>query len=141
MVRTLVLIVSLALGLISSGQAEAEIAKKQFGAMKAPAQLPPAPFGSYAKGCLAGGEQLPETGPTWQAMRLSRNRNWGHPDTIDFLEDLSAFAATQPGWKGLYIGDISQPRGGPMLTGHASHQMGLDADIWMLPPNRLDLNR
>jgi hypothetical protein len=39
------------------------------------------------------------------------------------------------GWgKGLYIGDISQPRGGPMTSGHASHQIGLDADIWMLPP-------
>jgi penicillin-insensitive murein endopeptidase len=28
-----------------------------------------------------------------------------------------------------------------MLTGHASHQTGLDADIWMLPPARLDLSR
>ena len=26
-----------------------------------------------------------------------------------------------------------------MLTGHRSHQSGLDADIWMLPANRLDL--
>ncbi len=73
-------------------------------------------------------------------MRLSRNRNWGHPETIDYIRKLSAFAAAQPGWKGLYIGDISQPRGGPMLTGHSSHQIGLDADIWMLPPKRLDLS-
>jgi penicillin-insensitive murein endopeptidase len=28
---------------------------------------------------------------------------------------------------------MSQPRGGPMLTGHASHQVGLDADIWLTP--------
>lgn len=98
-------------------------------------------FGGYAKGCLAGGEQLAETGPTWQAMRLSRNRNWGHPDLVDFVQDLSRFAATQPGWKGLYVGDMAQPRGGPMLTGHASHQSGLDADIWMLPASRLDLSR
>ena len=27
-----------------------------------------------------------------------------------------------------------------MLTGHASHQMGLDADIWMLPPKSLGLS-
>lgn len=119
----------------------AQAAKQQFGAVRAPVATAPAPFGSYAKGCIAGAVALPETGPTWQAMRLSRNRNWGHPDTIDFLQDLSAFAAGLPGWKGLYIGDISQPRGGPMLTGHASHQMGLDADIWMLPPARLDLTR
>ena len=44
------------------------------------AALPPAPIGSYAKGCLAGGAMLPTDGPAWQAMRLSRNRNWGHPD-------------------------------------------------------------
>jgi penicillin-insensitive murein endopeptidase len=30
----------------------------------------------------------------------------------------------------LYIGDIGQPRGGPAPSGHASHQTGLDADIW-----------
>ncbi len=138
MVRAALLILSLT---IWAGAAAAQIAKQQFGAVTGPVAADPAPFGSYAKGCIAGAVALPETGPTWQAMRLSRNRNWGHPDTIDFLKDLSGFAARQPGWKGLYVGDISQPRGGPMLTGHASHQMGLDADIWMLPPARLDLSR
>ncbi|WP_111735294.1 penicillin-insensitive murein endopeptidase [Roseovarius amoyensis] len=116
-------------------------AKRLFGAVTRGSRQAPTPFGSYAKGCFAGGVQLPETGPTWQAMRLSRNRNWGHPETIDFIKKLSAFAATQPGWEGLYVGDISQPRGGPMLTGHRSHQMGLDLDIWMLPPQRLNLSR
>ena len=114
-------------------------AKEVFGHIRAASRQKPAAHGGYAKGCLAGGVQLPETGPTWQAMRLSRNRNWGHPFMIDYLRDLSAKAARQPGWKGLYIGDIAQPRGGPMLTGHASHQLGLDADIWMLPASRLDL--
>ena len=28
-----------------------------------------------------------------------------------------------------------------MKTGHSSHQIGLDVDIWMLPPDRLDLSR
>lgn len=116
-------------------------AKQLFGAKPTGSAQPARPFGSYAEGCLAGGVELPETGPTWQAMRLSRNRNWGHPEAIDFIQKLSRFAATQPGWAGLYIGDISQPRGGPMLTGHRSHQMGLDVDIWMLPPKRLDLSR
>ena len=114
-------------------------AKQLFGAKAQGSQQAPKPHGGYANGCIAGAEELPETGPTWQAMRLSRNRNWGHPDTIDFLKDLSAKAASLPGWEGLYIGDISQPRGGPMLSGHRSHQLGLDADIWMLPPTRLDL--
>lgn len=116
-------------------------AKKLFGAAKAGSAQRAAPFGGYAKGCLAGGVQLPETGPTWQAMRLSRNRNWGHPTTIDFIQKLSAKAAQLPGWNGLYIGDISQPRGGPMLSGHRSHQIGLDIDIWMLPANNLKLSR
>lgn len=114
-------------------------AKQLFGAHKQGSSQSSAPFGSYAKGCMAGAAMLPETGPTWQAMRLSRNRNWGHPETIDFIRTLSAKAARQPGWEGLYIGDISQPRGGPMLTGHRSHQIGMDIDIWMLPPKRLDL--
>ena len=112
-----------------------------FGAKSAPTKQQSQPHGSYAKGCLAGAEQLPETGSTWQAMRLSRNRNWGHPQTIAFLKDLSVQAAEQPGWAGLYIGDISQPRGGPMLSGHQSHQLGLDADVWLYQPTRLDLSR
>lgn len=115
-------------------------AKQLFGAKRDGSAQKAAPFGSYAKGCLAGAEQLPQTGPTWQAMRLSRNRNWGHPELVDFVKDLSRKAAKQPGWKGLYVGDLSQPRGGPMLTGHRSHQIGLDADIWMLPPKRLNLS-
>ena len=117
------------------------LAKQKFGGKSEASAQKPAPFGSYSKGCIAGAEQLPETGPTWQAMRLSRNRNWGHPQAIDFIQKLSVFAAKQPGWKDLYIGDISQPRGGPMLSGHRSHQLGLDIDIWMLPASRLNLSR
>ncbi|WP_146347108.1 penicillin-insensitive murein endopeptidase [Falsiphaeobacter marinintestinus] len=116
-------------------------AKQLFGAKDTGSRQKPAAYGSYSKGCVAGAAELAETGPTWQAMRLSRNRNWGHPDLVDYLQDLSKFAAKQPGWKGLYIGDLSQPRGGPMLSGHRSHQMGLDADIWMLPASRINLSR
>ena len=116
-------------------------ARQLFGAEPQGSRQTAQPHGGYAKGCLAGGVALPETGPTWQAMRLSRNRNWGHPETIDFIQDLSRVAATQPGWEGLYVGDISQPRGGPMLSGHRSHQTGMDVDFWMLPPDRLTLTR
>ena len=117
------------------------VAKHLFGAVPAGSRQAPEAIGGYALGCQAGAVELPETGPTWQAMRLSRNRNWAQPAAVDFVRDLSAFAATQPGWQGLYVGDMSQPRGGPMLTGHASHQSGLDIDIWMLPPQRLNLSR
>jgi penicillin-insensitive murein endopeptidase len=80
---------------------------------------------------------IPHDGGTWQVMRLSRNRNWGHPRMIDFLRRFAGRIPEVNGWPGLLLGDISQPRGGPMITGHASHQIGLDADIWLTPmPNR-----
>ena len=90
------------------------------------------PIGSYADGCLAGAVALPITGPAWQVMRLSRDRNWGTPRLIQFIERFGA-NAKKVGWNGLLIGDMSQPRGGPMISGHASHQIGLDADIWFTP--------
>ena len=128
--------------LLSSGAAQAQqLAKELFGAKSEGSEQRAAPLGSYAKGCVAGAEQLAETGPTWQAMRLSRNRNWGHPEAVDLVKRLSKKAARQRGWDGLYIGDISQPRGGPMLTGHRSHQIGLDIDIWLKRADNLRLSR
>jgi penicillin-insensitive murein DD-endopeptidase len=112
-------------------------AKELFGRKTSPAPLATHSIGFYAKGCLAGAEALPINGETWQVMRLSRNRNWAHPDLVALLERLSVKAHEVAGWPGLLVGDMSQPRGGPMLTGHASHQVGLDADIWLMPmPNR-----
>jgi penicillin-insensitive murein endopeptidase len=112
-------------------------AKQLFGAVKTAAPLAARSIGFYARGCLAGARPLAIDGPAWQAMRLSRNRNWGHPSMISWLERFAKEAQAGDGWPGLLVGDISQPRGGPMLTGHASHQVGLDADIWLTPmPHR-----
>jgi penicillin-insensitive murein endopeptidase len=116
------------------------LANRLFGAMNAPSAQDAMPIGSYAKGCAAGMVELPESGPTWQAMRLSRNRNFGQPAMVQFLMDLSQTARDIGFGRGLYIGDISQPRGGPMTGGHASHQIGLDADVWYLPPRSLSLS-
>lgn len=138
LIRTVIPLAVSAL-LVLPAQAETR-AWELFGAQKTASRHQPEAIGSYARGCAAGLVQLPESGPTWQAMRLSRNRNWGHPELVQFLIDLSR-TARGLGWKGLYIGDMSQPRGGPMTSGHSSHQIGLDADIWMLPPPRLDLSR
>jgi len=117
------------------------LANKLFGAKAVPSLQDSMPVGSYARGCAAGSVELPETGPTWQAMRLSRGRNFGNPVMVQYLMDISAQAAAIGWGKGLYIGDISQPRGGPMTSGHASHQIGLDADIWWLAPKSLNLSR
>ncbi len=112
-------------------------AKELFGRRDGPAPLKARSIGSYARGCVAGAKALPVDGETWQVMRLSRNRNWGHPRLITFLERVAMQVPEVTGWPGLLVGDISQPRGGPMLTGHASHQLGLDADVWLTPmPDR-----
>jgi penicillin-insensitive murein endopeptidase len=127
--------VAVAAVLLAAPAVAAEPAKNLFGARHAPADMAPAPVGGYARGCLAGAVELPETGPAWQAMRLSRNRNWGHPNVIAFIERLGA-TAQAIGWPRLYVGDISQPRGGPMRGGHISHQTGLDVDIWFRRPEQ-----
>lgn len=113
-------------------------AKELFSSVTSGAEMRPKPIGFYTAGCLAGGKALPVTGPAWQAMRLSRNRNWGHPALIEYVERLAKEAKEEDGWPGLLVGDLSQPRGGPMITGHTSHQVGLDADIWLTPmPDRV----
>lgn len=99
-------------------------------AARGPAAGPPRIVGGTSLGCLAGAAQLPADGAHWQAVRLSRNRHWGHPALVAAVQDIAARAA-QEGLPPLLIGDLAQPRGGPMPYGHASHQTGLDADIWL----------
>lgn len=115
-------------------------AKELFGRKDSPAPLAARALGWYAKGCLAGAAALPVNGESWQVMRLSRNRMWGHPALVQLIERI-AEKGKKLGWRGLLVGDMSQPRGGPMLTGHASHQVGLDADIWLTPMPKRELTR
>tara|TARA_R110002096_G_scaffold57509_1_gene145765 strand:- start:9429 stop:10325 length:897 start_codon:yes stop_codon:yes gene_type:complete len=135
------ILTTLAIGLLAQPILAQTEARFLLGGKSTASKQSPAAYGSYAKGCLAGGEQLAENGPTWQAMRLSRGRNWGHPALIDYIQRISAKVAKQTNWKGLYIGDMAQPRGGPMISDHVSHQLGLDTDIWMLPARNLNLSR
>jgi penicillin-insensitive murein endopeptidase len=114
-----------------------DAAKRLFGLEATPSSGPAEAIGTYMRGCLAGAVALPADGPDWQVMRPSRNRAWGHPVLISFLERLAQKLPVAAGWPGMLVGDMAQPRGGPMVTGHASHQIGLDADIWLMPmPNR-----
>jgi penicillin-insensitive murein endopeptidase len=107
-------------------------ARRLFSVPATPAQLPAQAIGAYGRGCLAGAIPLAPEGPGWQVMRLSRARNFGHPALVAWIEALAA-GARQDGWPGLLIDDMAQPRGGPMLTGHDSHQLGLEVDIWLTP--------
>jgi penicillin-insensitive murein endopeptidase len=117
-------------------------ARELFARKLLPAALPTDVIGTYNRGCIAGAEPMPLNGDTWQVMRLSRNRNWGHPAMIALLQRLSAKVHKDAGWPGILVGDIGQPRGGPALSGHASHQLGLDADVWLtpMPDHRLSRN-
>ena len=107
-------------------------AREFFARRPTPFPGPARSIGGYSDGCLAGAAPLPVSGPSWQVMRLSRNRNWGNPNLVHFIERF-ANNAKKVGWNGLLVGDMSQPRGGPMISGHTSHQVGLDADIWFTP--------
>ena len=107
-------------------------ARRAFFNVSHPANLPADSIGLYGRGCLAGGQQMPADGADWQVMRPSRQRSFAHPLMIAYLKNLAA-RAKKTGWPGLLIGDMAQARGGPMLTGHASHQLGLEADIWLTP--------
>jgi len=121
-----------ALAAMSKAAAEKTPAKTLFSSQKLPAGRAGRAIGFYNKGCLAGGKALPVSGPAWQVMRLSRNRNWAHPTLVALIEKLAIEARQFDDWNGLLVGDMSQPRGGPMPSGHASHQVGLDADVWLM---------
>jgi penicillin-insensitive murein DD-endopeptidase len=91
-------------------------------------------IGSYTAGCVQGAVPLPPEGPGFQTMRRSRRRFYGHPELVRYVHELGQ-AAAQQGLGVLAVGDLGQPRGGPMPFGHRSHQSGLDVDIWFwMPP-------
>lgn len=99
--------------------------------VRVPASGPARSIGTHSAGCLAGAEVLPPDGPGYHAMRPSRRRAFGHPRLVAYVRAVGAAVAAD-GLGELLVGDLGQPRGGPTLTGHASHQTGLDADFWFL---------
>lgn len=85
--------------------------------------------GSYANGCFSGGVSIPTKGKGYEQVRPSRNRNYGTPEIATFVESINSFGNNNN--RIIILGDIAQPRGGPANFGHASHQTGLDIDIWL----------
>ncbi len=122
----------LAFGLLAANYSRADETAKAWSAISSPSAHSPESIGGYTHGCLRGAQALPLSGPGYQVMRLSRRRYYGHPDLIDFIQNFGrSMAGAQQ--VDLLIGDLSQARGGPTLSGHRSHQTGLDADIWFMP--------
>ena len=87
------------------------------------------PIGGYSAGCLQGGQPFPLETANYQVLRPQQHRYFGHPELLSFLDTLTK-SAHQHGLPPLLIGDMAMVRGGPFTSGHASHQTGLDADIW-----------
>ena len=100
-----------------------------WGKVLTPTAGPARIIGGPANGCISGAARLPPDGVGYEAIRLSRHRNFGHPETVAFVQRLGK-AAAAAGLAPFYVGDMAQPRGGPMTSGHAAHENGVDVDIW-----------
>ena len=85
--------------------------------------------GGYTGGCLHGAQSILHDQGDFLLMRVSRRRYFSHPDMRAFINDVAGIIKRDK-LGTLLVGDVSQPRGGPSLSGHASHQVGLDADVW-----------
>ena len=110
---------------------------------------PPAPAGPSRAiglpwhGRLVNGVQLPEVTADWltwdpvlKQIPNRPERRWGTAKLIATLRRvLAAFHAAHPELPQVLIGDLSRPHGGIFDKrfgglGHASHQNGLDADVY-----------
>jgi hypothetical protein len=99
--------------------------------------------GSHSAGRLVRGVRLPAERPsffTWDpVLRRSPNRHWrrwGTDRLVRVLIDVAReYRRAHPRAPRIAIGDLSRPRGGDFgirygPIGHASHQNGLDADVY-----------
>ena len=111
----------------------------QWGGFALPTAGAPQVIGTYSNGCVVGAVPLPLDGAGYSVIRPQRNRYWGHPSLVEFVQALG-FEALRRRLGVLMIADVGQPRGGP-ISGHASHEAGLDVDIWLrlLPGNLVDV--
>jgi penicillin-insensitive murein DD-endopeptidase len=111
------------------GAAQDETPSNAWSKVATPLPGPARVVGGVAHGCIAGAQELPPDGAGYEVIRLSRHRDFGHPDLLAFIQRLGRRTAAE-GLPAFYVGDMAQPRGGPLPFGHASHQTGIDVDIW-----------
>lgn len=123
-----------AVGLLMAVAGTAIAADRDWSKVQEPLPGEPRVIGKHGAACLIGAVKLPPEGEGYQAVDLQRNRHYGHPDLLDYIERLG-HRVERAGIGPMLVGDMAQPRGGPMSYGHVSHQSGLDVDIWF----RLDL--
>lgn len=110
------------------------------------------PIGKPFSGKLVHGVQLPAEGEgffTWDPiLKRAPNRpwrRWGADSTLRvLLRVVEEFRSAHPEAPRVAVGDLSRPKGGDFgprfgLPGHASHQNGLDIDIYYPRRDRLEL--
>jgi penicillin-insensitive murein endopeptidase len=90
-------------------------------------------IGSPGAGCLRGAVKLNEDAMGVYLMRPQRGRSYGHPHLVQLIQTVGREFANKKA-PPILIGDIGQPKGGPTMSAHASHQNGLDIDIWYFRP-------
>ncbi|MEH6387857.1 penicillin-insensitive murein endopeptidase [Pseudomonas profundi] len=134
-IRTALLVLSLmTVGILTITWPTDAAAQQDWSTVVGPVEGEPRIIGHHGGACLIGAQQLPEQGTGYQAVDLERRRHYGHPSLVDYIQALGQ-RVDEEGFGPILVGDMAQPRGGPMSYGHVSHQSGLDVDIWF----RLDL--
>lgn len=101
-----------------------------------PTDSKPEAIGEYAMGCLQGAQTFTGKEKGLVLSQMKRGRYWGHPDLINLLTRVGIEFNNSN--KKIIIGDLSQSRGGPTITGHNSHQTGLDVDVWFKILTKID---
>lgn len=125
-------------------------------AVPPPDAVPRADARSHAVGLpyagrLVGGVPFPPEGEgfgTWDpVLKRSPNRLWRRYATVRtvsrVLSVLAAYRAAHPTSPRILVGDLSRPHGGEFGRrfgglGHASHQNGLDVDVYYPRVDRLE---
>jgi penicillin-insensitive murein endopeptidase len=86
-------------------------------------------IGFYSNGRLHAASSLAMDGPGYMHFNVERNRHYGTAGLITLLESAAAeIREKRPEGERLQIGDIAAEHGG-VVSGHVSHQNGLDADL------------
>ena len=133
-IRTALLVLSMLTLVVLAVFWSPDAAAQDWASVTGPVPGAPQVVGGYANACLTGAQMLPAEGVGYQAVNLHRRRYYGHPVLVDYVQQLG-HRVEAAGFGPVLVGDLAQPRGGPMPYGHSSHQSGLDVDIWF----RLDL--
>jgi penicillin-insensitive murein endopeptidase len=107
-----------------------------FATVRTPTHGPAKSIGGYSAGCIEGAVALPMHGAGFKVVHPERKRVYGHPLLIGLIRDVGK-QLKKLHLAPLGVGDLAQPRGGPAPSGHASHQTGLDVDLFIGARERL----